>query len=45
MTKQDKKIKKVSKTSIIIAWILLSILIISAITITYLRFFGTNDNL
>lgn len=40
-----KKEKKVSKQAIIIAWIVLIILIILAVVLTYLKFFGPNENL
>ena len=47
MTKKDKnkQVKKVSKVSITIAWILLILLIVTALAITYLKFFGPDDNL
>lgn len=40
-----KKEKKISKQAIIIAWIVLIILIILAVVLTYLKFFGPNENL
>lgn len=42
---KPKKEKKVSKQAIIIAWIVLIILIILAVVLTYLKFFGPNENL
>ena len=40
--KQDKQ---VSKTSIIIAWIILILALFFSLVITYLKFFGPNENL
>lgn len=47
MIKKDKnkQVEKVSKVSITIAWILLILLIVAALSITYLKFFGPNDKL
>lgn len=47
MKNKDKKTepKIVKKSSIILAWIILIILIISATLLTYIKFFGPNENL
>lgn len=45
MGKKNKEIKMVSKTSMFLGWLLLIILVGVALGITYLKFFGPNDNL
>ena len=40
-----KKEKKINKQAVIVAWIVLIILIILAVVLTYLKFFGPNENL
>lgn len=42
---KPKKEKKISKQAVIVAWIVLIILIILAVVLTYLKFFGPNENL
>lgn len=45
MKKNDKKLKSVGKMPILLGWILLIIFVSAALGLTYLKFFGPNENL